>query len=167
MQQQFNDKFNKIKLIATDFDGVITDGFVYFSSENTELKRVSYKDIMGMSVAVKSGYRLAIISGEKTPIIDKISNKFNLEDVHQGIRDKLSILLAIAAKYSLSLDEICYLGDDINDISILEKVGFAVTVPDGNFKVKEIPDIYVTQASAGNGAFREVIEMIISNTQLK
>lgn len=167
MQQQFNDKFNKIKLIATDFDGVITDGFVYFSSENTELKRVSYKDIMGMSVAVKNGYRLAIISGEKTPIIDKISNKFNLEDVHQGIRDKLSILLTIAAKYSLSLDEICYLGDDINDMPILEKVGLAVTVPDGNFKVKQIPNIYVTQASAGNGAFREVIEMIIGNTQLK
>jgi YrbI family 3-deoxy-D-manno-octulosonate 8-phosphate phosphatase len=156
------DNLSKVKLIATDFDGIITDGFVYFSSECAgELKRVSFKDIMGMSLAIKSGYKIAIISGEKNNIIDKVADKFKLDDVHQGIKDKLAVLLAIAEKYKLSLGQICYLGDDINDISILEKVGFAVTVPDCNYKVKNVQDIYVTKASAGNGAFREIIDLLL------
>src|SRR3989339_1314222 len=101
MLSKFN---NDIKLIATDFDGVLTDGFVYYSSDSLEeLKRVSFKDIMGISLAVKNGYKVAIISGEKNKIIDRIADKFNLEDVHQGIRDKNAILLALCEKYSLPL----------------------------------------------------------------
>jgi len=156
------DKKKKIKLIATDFDGIITDGFVYFSSvDSDEHKKVSFKDIMGMSLAIKHGFKIAVISGEKNGIIDKVASKFNLEDVHQGIRDKLPVLLSISEKYSFSMDEICYLGDDINDISILERVGFAVTVPDCNYKVKAVPNIYVTKANAGNGAFREIVDLLI------
>jgi YrbI family 3-deoxy-D-manno-octulosonate 8-phosphate phosphatase len=152
----------KIKLIATDFDGIITDGFVYLSSEQSgEIKKVSFKDIMGMSLAVKNGYKIAIISGEKNNIIDKIADKFKLEDVHQGIKDKLSVILSLKEKYSLSFDEICYLGDDINDIAALENVGFAVTVPDANYKVLDVPNIYITKANAGNGAFREIIDLLL------
>lgn len=153
---------NEIKLIATDFDGILTDGFVYYSSNNSgELKKISFKDIMGLSLAVKNGYKVAIISGEKNQIIDKLASKFNLEDVHQGIRDKLAVLLTIADKYSLSLSNICYLGDDINDISALEKAGFAVTVPEANYKVKNLPDIYITNSQGGNGAFREIIDLLL------
>ncbi|MDD3013360.1 MAG: HAD hydrolase family protein [Candidatus Gastranaerophilales bacterium] len=156
------DNLKKIKLIATDFDGIITDGFVYLSSEQTgEMKKVSFKDIMGMSLALKNDYKIAIISGEKNSIIDKIADKFKLDDVHQGIKDKLSVLLSIAQKYSLSLDQICFLGDDINDISALEEVGFAVTIPDSNYKVKNIPNIYITKANGGNGAFREIIDLLL------
>jgi 3-deoxy-D-manno-octulosonate 8-phosphate phosphatase (KDO 8-P phosphatase) len=155
-------KFKDIKLIATDFDGIITDGFVYYSSSSDEeVKRVSFKDIMGISLALKNGYKVAIISGERNKIIDKIAEKFNLEDVHQGIRDKLSVLSAIADKYSLPLENICYLGDDINDIPTLEKVGLAVSVPDANHKVKKINGVYITIAQAGNGAFREVIDLLL------
>ncbi|EKE03109.1 MAG: acylneuraminate cytidylyltransferase [uncultured bacterium] len=153
---------NDIKLIATDFDGVVTDGFVYYSNESLEeIKRVSFKDIMGMSLAVKNGYKVAIISGERNKIIDRVANKFNLEDVHQGIKDKLAILLSISEKYSLPLSNICYLGDDINDIPVLEKVGLAVTVPDANCKVKDLNNIYITTAQAGNGAFREVVDLLL------
>lgn len=156
-------RFNKnIKLIVTDFDGVITDGFIYYpSGSSDEIKKISFKDIMGMSLAIKNGYKIAIISGEKSNIIDKVANKFNLEDVHQGIKDKLAALLSIKEKYSLSFEEICYLGDDINDLSVLEKVGLPVTVPDANYKVKKVPNIYVTSAHAGNGAFREVVDVLL------
>lgn len=155
---------NNIKLIATDFDGIITDGFVYYSSNSfEEIKRVSFKDIMGLSLAIKNGYKVAIISGDKTPIIDKIAGKFKLEDVHQGIRDKLSVFLSLAEKYSLDLTEICYLGDDINDIPVLEKAGIAVTVPEANYKVKELPNIYITKANAGDGAFREVVDSLLKH----
>ena len=151
-----------IKLIATDFDGVLTDGYVFYSSvSDEEIKRISFKDIMGLSLAVKNGYKIAIISGEKNKIINKLADKFRLEDVHQGIKDKLSSLQSIAEKYQLSQDEICFIGDDINDISALEWVGTPITVPEANYKVKDITNILITTASAGNGVFREVIDSLL------
>ena len=75
-----------IKLIATDFDGVLTDGHVYYSSvSDEEIKKISFKDIMGISLAIKNNYKIAIISGEKNYIIDRLARKFNIEEVHQGI----------------------------------------------------------------------------------
>lgn len=151
-----------IKIIATDFDGILTDGFVYFSSvSDEEQKRLAFKDIMGMSLAVKNGYILAIISGEKNYIIDRLAAKFKLEDVHQGIKDKLTVLQSISQKYSIPMDEICYIGDDINDIEALKVAGTAVSVPEANFKVKEVPGLLITKASSGDGAFREVIDSLL------
>jgi len=133
-----------IKLIVTDFDGVLTDGYVFYSSvSDEEIKKISFKDIMGMSLAIKNGYKVAIISGEKNKIIDKLANKFCLEEKHK-----------------LSSEEICFIGDDINDISALEWAGTAITVPEANYKVKNIANIIITDASAGNGAFREVVDSL-------
>lgn len=156
-------KLNKnIKLIATDFDGILTDGYVFFSSvSDEEIKRISFKDIMGLSLAIKNGFKVAIISGEKNKIIDKLAGKFNIEDVHQGIKDKLSSLQSIAEKYRLLPEEICFLGDDINDIAALEWAGTSITVPDAHFKVKKIKNILITTAPAGNGAFREVVDSLL------
>jgi len=156
-------KLNKdIKLIATDFDGVLTDGYVFYSSvSDEEIKRISFKDIMGISLALKNGFKVAIISGEKNKIIDKLADKFSLEDVHQGIKDKLSALKFIAEKYKLSADEICFIGDDINDISALEWAGTSVTVSEANYKVKNIAKILITDAPSGNGVFREVIDSLL------
>ncbi len=154
-----------IKIIATDFDGIITDGYVYYSSVSDEqTKRISFKDIMGMSLAVKNGYIIAIISGEKNSIIDKLAGKFKLEDVHQGIKDKLPVLKGISEKYSIALSEICYIGDDINDIAALEAAGVSVTVPGANYKVHQVPGILVTKADSGNGAFREVVDSLLNNS---
>ncbi len=157
-------KINKnIKIIATDFDGILTDGGIYFSSGSAEeSKKINFKDIMGISLALKNGYKVAIISGEKNGIIDWLANKFKLEDVHQGIRDKLTALKSISDKYSIPLTEICYIGDDINDISSLEQAGVAITVPDANYKVKLLPDVIITTAPAGNGAFREVVDSLLA-----
>jgi len=156
-------KLNKnIKLIATDFDGVLTDGYVFYSSvSDEEIKRISFKDIMGISLALKNDFKVAIISGEKNKIIDKLADKFSLEDIHQGIKDKLSVLKSVAEKYNFSQDEICYIGDDINDISALEWAGTAITITEANYKVKNIANILITKASAGNGVFREVIDALL------
>ena len=151
-----------IKLIATDFDGVLTDGHVYYSSvSDEEIKKISFKDIMGISLAIKNNYKIAIISGENNYIIDRLARKFNIEEVHQGIKDKLSVLKNISEKHFISFSEICYIGDDINDISALEKAGVAVTVPDANYKVKKVSGILITKANSGNGAFREVIDSLL------
>lgn len=152
---------SKIKMIVSDFDGIFTDNTVFILSETQKIKKVSYKDIMGVSVAIKNGINVAIISGEESQEINYIAKKFNLEDIHQGIRIKKPIYESIKAKYNLEDDEILYVGDDINDIECLENSKYAITVNEANYKVKEIPHIQITKANAGNGAFREIVDNII------
>lgn len=150
-----------IKMIVSDFDGIFTDNSVYLLDEYTKLKKVSFKDLMGVSIAVKNGIKVAVISGEKSKEIDYIAQKFSLEDIHQGIRVKLPIFQSIKAKYNLSDDEILYVGDDINDIECLENAKYAITVKQANYKVKEISHIQIAQADAGDGAFREIVDNIL------
>lgn len=155
----------KIKLIATDFDGILTDGGLYLSCDSSEsFKKVNYKDIMGISLWIKSGKKLAIISGDSSEAINTLAKKFNLEDVHQGLKfeQKSETLQKIMNKYSLCADEICYIGDDINDITALKLAKTAITVPDANYKLKEqIDDIIITDTKGGFGALREVVDSIL------
>ncbi len=156
----------KIKLIATDFDGILTDGGLYLSCspEGENFKKVNYKDIMGISVWLRSGGKFAIISGDSCDAIDFLAKKFNLEDTHQGLRfdQKDEVLKSIMAKYSLSRDEICYVGDDINDINALKTAKTAITVPDANYKVKQIDGIIITENKGGYGAIREIVDSILN-----
>ena len=152
---------SKIKLIVSDFDGIFTDNSVFVLNENSKIKKLSYKDLMGVSICVKNGINLAVISGEKSPEIDYIAEKFGLVDIHQGIRNKFPVFESIIQKYNFASDEILYVGDDINDIDCLKNVKYAVTVDEANYKVKEIEHIQITQAKAGDGAFREIVDNII------
>lgn len=151
----------KIKLIVSDFDGIFTDNSVYVLNENTKLKKISFKDLMGVSVCIKNGIKVAIVSGEESPEIDFVAKKFNLEDIHQGIRNKLPVFLQIKEKYGFKNEEILYVGDDINDIECLNSVQYAISVAEANYKVKNLPHVQITQAQAGNGAFREIVDNII------
>lgn len=155
------DLSSKIKMIVSDFDGIFTDNSFFVLDENTKIKKISYKDLMGISVAVKNGIKIAIISGENSKEIDYAAKVFNLEDIHQNIRIKLPVLESIKAKYSLSDEEIVYVGDDINDIECLKSVKYAISVKQANYKVKELPHVQYTQADAGDGAFREIIDNIM------
>lgn len=150
-----------IKMIVTDFDGIFTDNSVWLLDIDTKIKKLSFKDLMGVSVAVKNGINVSIISGEKSKEIDYIAQKFNLTEIHQGIRNKLPVLEEIKNRYNLSNDEIVYLGDDINDIECLKAVKYAVSVKQANYRVKELQSVQYTQASAGDGAFREVVDNIV------
>lgn len=150
-----------IKIIVSDFDGIFTDNSVFVLNDFTKLKKVSYKDLMGVSIAIKNDLKVAIISGEESKEIDYIAQKFNLTDIHQGIRNKLPILNEIKAKYGFNDNEIVYIGDDVNDIECLNSVAFSVTVPEANYKVREIPQVQITREHAGDGAFREVVDNIL------
>lgn len=150
-----------IKMIVTDFDGIFTDNSVWLLDIGTKIKKLSFKDLMGVSVAVKNGINVGIISGEKSKEIDYIAQKFNLTEIHQGIRNKLPVLEEIKNRYNLSNNEIVYLGDDINDIECLKAVKYAVSVKQANYRVKELQSVQFTQASAGDGAFREVVDNIV------
>lgn len=152
---------SKIKIIVSDFDGIFTDNSVFILNETTKIKKVSYKDLMGVSLATKNGLKVAIISGEESPEIDYIAQRFGLEDIHQGIRVKLPVLQQIMDKYGYSEDEVVYIGDDVNDVECLNSLKFAVTVNEANYKVKELSHVQITREHAGDGAFREVVDNIL------
>ena len=152
---------DSIKFVITDFDGIVTDNCVYIGANGEMTRKLNFKDVMAFSILRKNGYRIGIISGEKNSAIDIITKKFNVEEVHQGIRIKIDILKNIVERYSLSPDEYLYIGDDINDIESLQYAKYAITVPNAVASVKNINGIQITQTRGGEGAFREVVDTLI------
>ncbi len=155
-------KFPKsIKMVITDFDGIVTDNCVYIAANGDMSRKLNFKDVMAFSLLRKNGYKIGIISGEANSAIEIIAKKFQIEEVHQGIRQKLEVLNSIVEKYNLREDEFVYIGDDVNDYDSLCRVKYAVTVPTAVKKVKEIKGIQITATQSGEGAFREIVDAII------
>jgi len=152
-----------IKLIVTDFDGIVTDNCVYIDSNGNSSRKLNFKDVMAFSMLKKAHYTTAIISGEQNSAIELIKDKFNLKHVHQNIRIKIDVLLSILKQENLSKDEFLYIGDDINDIECLEYAKYKITVPNAVDKVKHIKNIQITQNEGGCGAFREVVDCLINS----
>lgn len=150
-----------IKMIITDFDGVVTDNCVYINEDFTMSRKLNFKDIMAFSILRKNNYEIAIISGEKNSAIEIMAKKFKIEEIHQNIRIKIDVLKNIIEKYGLSKEEFLYIGDDINDIECLEYAKYKITVPHAVKKVKSVKDIQITESEAGNGAFREVADCLV------
>ncbi len=150
-----------IKMVITDFDGVVTDNCVYISDGGTAARKLNFKDIMAFSMLRKNNYMIGIISGEKNSAIEMLAEKFRIEEVHQNVRIKIDVLKNIVSRYNLSKDEFVYIGDDINDIECLNFSKYKITVPHSVQKVKEVDGIQITENNAGDGAFREVADCLI------
>lgn len=151
-----------IKMVITDFDGIITDNCVYIDANGNMTRKLNFKDVMAFSILKKNGYKIGIISGEENSAIQVINEKFQLDEVHQNIRIKIDVLKSIIAKYNLNDDEYVYIGDDINDIESLNYAKNKITVPNAVDKVKGIDDIQITLKNGGDGAFREVVDCLIN-----
>ena len=151
-----------IKMVITDFDGIITDNNVYINDDFSMSRRLNFKDIMAFAILKRNNIKIAIISGEGNAAIETMSKKFLIDEVHQKIRIKIDVLKNIVEKYELSKEEFVYLGDDINDIECLEFAKYKITVPHAVKKVKSVKDIQITENEAGNGAFREVADCLVN-----
>ncbi len=149
-----------IKMVITDFDGVVTDNCVYINEDFTMSRKLNFKDVMGFSLLRKSGYEIAIISGEKNSAIETMAKKFQIKEIHQNIRIKIEVLKDIVERYNLSQEEYVYIGDDVNDIECLNYAKYKITVPHAVKKVKMVQGIQITTSEAGNGAFREVADCL-------
>lgn len=154
---------NTIKMVITDFDGIITDNCVYIDSKGEMTRKLNFKDVMAFSILKKKDYKIAIISGEGNSAIKVLDEKFNLDEVYENIRIKIDVLKSIIDKYNLKSDEYLYIGDDINDIEALEFAQYKITVPDAVKRVKDIPNIQQTTQRGGNGAFREVVDCLTNS----
>jgi YrbI family 3-deoxy-D-manno-octulosonate 8-phosphate phosphatase len=151
-----------IKFIITDFDGICTDNCVYIDAKGDMSRKINFKDIMGFSLLKKNGYKVGIISGEKNSAIEKISQTFKIDEVHQDIRIKIDVIKLIVEKYNLTQEEFLYIGDDVNDYDSLCYAKYRITVPDAVQKIKNIDGIQITEAHSGNGAFREVVDAVMN-----
>ena len=150
-----------IKMVITDFDGVVTDNCVYINDDFSMSRKLNFKDVMAFSILKKNGYKIGIISGEKNSAIEILAKKFEVEEVHQNIRVKIDVLKDIIEKYNLDENEFVYIGDDVNDIECLNFAKYKITVPHAVDKMKAVAGIQVTQNVAGNGAFREVADCLV------
>jgi len=155
-------KLEKIKFVLSDNDGVLTDTGVYFSKDGEEFKRFSIRDGMGVERLRKyAGGETIIITGEESGSVKARAEKLKIKEYYLGVKKKEEVLSEIMRKNGVTPDEIAYVGDDSNDFEIMKLIGFKATPADGMSFIKEICD-YVCENKGGNGAFREVAELIIA-----
>ena len=152
-----------IKMVITDFDGVMTDNCVYINDDFSTSRKVNFKDIMGIFLLKKNDVKVAIISGEKNSAIDLFARKFLIEEVHQEIRIKINVLQSIVEKYSLTQNEYLYIGDDVNDLECLNYAKYKITVPHAPKELKKLKGIQITKEDGGQGAFREVVDCLLES----
>lgn len=150
-----------LKAIALDVDGVLTDGGVWWGPDGAEWKRFSFADIMGVSLARNAGLLVTLISGEDSPLVDRFAAKLNLADITKGAKDKAAALRAFAARHGLRLEEICFMGDDVNDLAAMKIAGLGAAPADARQAVLDEADI-VTRAPGGDGAVREVVDLLLA-----
>ncbi|MCX7909802.1 MAG: HAD-IIIA family hydrolase [Ignavibacteria bacterium] len=160
MENILKEKLKKIKLFAMDVDGTLTDGKVYYSRDGEELKAFCIRDGMGIELLHHYGIQTCIITTETSQIVTSRAMKLKIDHVMLGSKDKLKDLKELSSELNISLEEIAYIGDDINDIQALEGVGFSACPSDAIKYVKEKVD-YICSNSGGSGAVREVIELIL------
>ena len=150
----------QIRAIALDIDGVLTDGCFVWGPAGTESKRFSFRDVMGISLAMRAGITFALVSGEDTPLVDRYAEKMRIVDVHRGCKDKASALRDFAESHGLPLECVCFVGDDVNDLPALAIAGFSAAPGDAHPRVKREVD-YVAEAYGGKGAVREILDYLM------
>ena len=150
-----------VRALALDVDGTLTDGGVWWGPGGQEWKRFCFADIMGVARALRAGIVITLISGEDSPLVDRFARKLGIEDITKGCRDKAGALREFAERQGLALGEICFMGDDVNDLPAMELAGFSAAPADAQPPVRARAS-HVTAARSGNGAVRELIEMLLS-----
>lgn len=148
------------KLIITDIDGVWTDGSMYYDQTGNEFKRFHTYDSAGVLFAKLLNIPVAILTGETTEIVNRRAIKLKVDYLYQGVKNKVEIAQKIIEELQITFEECAFIGDDINDISLLAKVGFSGATANAPQYIKENVD-YITQKKGGEGAFREFVEHIL------
>lgn len=155
-------KAEKIKVILTDVDGVLTDTGIFYGQEGEALKRYSIRDGMGVERLRKyAGIETIIITGENSRAVSTRAEKLKIKEFYLGVNKKEEVLEIIKKKNGFITEEIAYIGDDANDYEIMKLCGFTATPNDGMSFIKDIAD-FVCETKAGYGAFREFAELILA-----
>lgn len=153
----------RIRLFLSDVDGTLTDGGMYYSESGDELKRFDTRDGMGFKLLREAGIKVGIITGEETAIVEQRAKKLKVDYLYQGCGiNKLAAAKEICQKMGITLNEVAYIGDDINCIDLLSNVGLAACPADANEKVKNVPNVVTLTHPGGRACVREFIDQIIT-----
>lgn len=154
------DKIKRIKLIALDVDGVLTDGKIVYDSNGGELKFFDVQDGFGIVLCRKAGLKVAILSARSAKPVTQRAKDLKVDRVYQNAYPKLGRYEEMLKDFKISDEQVCFVGDDLPDLPVLKRVGFPVAVANAAAEVKKSA-VYVTKKNGGAGAVREVIELIL------
>lgn len=156
------EKARRVRLLLADCDGVLTDGGVYYSARGEEMKRFQIKDGMGVErLRERADVETGIVTGELSESVKRRAEKLKITELHLGIKDKAKVVAEIAGRRGLGLEEVAYIGDDVNDLAAMGLVGLSACPNDAFHEVRNAVDV-VCEKNGGQGAFRELAELIIS-----
>ncbi|ARC54048.1 3-deoxy-manno-octulosonate-8-phosphatase KdsC [Candidatus Riesia pediculicola] len=158
-------KVSKTKLLICDCDGVMTNGLIYIGNSGEEIKTFNVQDGYGIRCIKKIGIEVAIISGSVSKTLENRSRFLGIRHLYQGCYEKEEAYLDLLNKLQIVSEEVTYIGDDVIDLPVMSKVGFSVAVPNSHPKVLQKSD-YITEKFGGNGAVREVCDIILFSKKL-
>lgn len=156
----------KIKVLVMDVDGTLTDGKIHISNEREVFKSFNVKDGYGIANLYKINVLPVIITGRKSKIVEYRAKELNINEVYQGVHNKVDKLKYICEKYKISLKEVAYIGDDINDLECMKICGISACPNDAAEEVLDSVD-YICKKNGGEGAVREFINFISNNGEMK
>ena len=154
--------FSKIKIFLSDVDGVLTDAGMYYTENGDEFKKFCTYDGMGMQLLQKSGIKVGILTSEDKQLNRRRAKKLNLDFDFHGATDKLQIVKDLCKSEGITLNEVAYIGDDVNCFELLSNVGIASCPENSMKKIKSIPNIIQLSKKGGEGVVRELVELILS-----
>ena len=158
--------FESIKAVAMDVDGVLTDGTFWWGAMGEEFKRFCFADVTGMPFARRAGIRLALVSGESSQagmaLVQRFADKVEITDVYKGCHDKAGAVRHFAETHKLRLSEICFIGDDVQDLEAMEIVGLAAAPADAQSPARDKAK-YIASRTGGHGAVREILDALLEN----
>ena len=158
--QELKVRIQRIRLVAMDVDGVLTEGRLMYTGDQKEICCFNIKDGMGLTMARHAGLKIVIISGRESEVVARRAQDLQFSAVYQGVINKLEPFIQLQSKYNLTKEQMCYIGDDVNDLPIFQEAGLAVAVADAVEEVKLLAH-YVTKLPGGGGAVREIIDKIL------
>lgn len=158
---QLREKAAKIKWFFCDIDGTLTDGGVYYSPEGELLKRFSLRDGTGFFLLRQCGIKAGFITTEKSPIVDQRAKKLKIEKYIYGTHRKVEAMQEFLSSEGLTMENVAFIGDELNDIKLLKAAGLSFAVGDADQRVMEVSDI-ICEHKGGNGAFREAVEILLT-----
>lgn len=156
------ERAKKIKLLAFDVDGVMTDGGLLFTEDGKEIKKYNAKDGQGIANCIKAGLTVAIITARQNGTVSHRFENLKVQEIHQGIKNKIVKLDELLEKYHLTYEEVSYMGDDLPDICILEQVGLATCPSDAVAEVKSKCN-FISSKDGGRGAVRELTDLVLKS----
>jgi 3-deoxy-D-manno-octulosonate 8-phosphate phosphatase (KDO 8-P phosphatase) len=151
---------SKLCLLLLDVDGVLTDGGIILIGRDEEAKRFDVQDGMGITIARAAGLKVGIVTSRSSSVVERRAKELNMDELFQGAKRKIEVLEQLVKKYSIGPSQVAYMGDDIQDIAIMRRVGIPIAVQNAVRPVKEC-SMYVTQACGGHGAVREAVDWLL------